>query len=471
MMSHKSLGALHLTDGLVCCDSWFAPGEGPFTVLAKLAIANVLNANRICRVFGVRSTPTRDASPHGRSLLHLEWLARSRSAPLLAAKLWSRSLLSQSQRWGQAVASDRALRYCPTCLSMGYQSSLCQIEGLVRCPQHNDLLLDHCKKCNAPTPPYAVTAEAFDEPLVCIHCGNAYASIWASARGDMFQKQVDDESAYCRLGEWFGRVETLNIQWPDRVAWLADPRAPAQAAKANKRIQMLGTLTSIVTWSEPAALRRSEVWVGRWPLSSGAPQTHARSGAARDEITRARVAIYKSIRRHNATRIGMKVQSHIKGDRERLIEINEGMVMPCNEHVNPVAHGFLAWRLRFESNVGEEGRARGLSLFSVLLFWPVDWSASDIAWGHFVYRCLLLDIKTARELNKSLKGLDYNRPSDFAAWLEVVGLWYHRFGSQTRPWPDSLSTLRLPAAVGEPGDICIITAPSATLSLGTSDEC
>lgn len=469
-MSHKRLGDLHLTDGLVCCDSWFTPGEGPFTVLAKLAIANVLNANRIYRVFGVRATPTREATPHGRSLLHLEWLARSRSAPLLAANLWSRSLLSQSQRWGQALASDRALRYCPTCLSMGYQSSLCQVDGLDRCPQHNDLLLDHCKNCNAPTPPYAVTAEAFDEPLVCIHCRKAYASIWASADGSLFRSQVEDEGDYRLLSQWFGRVETLNIQWPDSVAWLADPRASAQAVKANKRIQMLGTLTNIVAWSRPTALRRSEVWVGRWPLSSSAPQTHAGSGATRDEITRARVAIYKSIRRHHATRIGMKVQSHIKGDGERMIEINEGMVMPCNEHVNPAAHGFLAWRLRFESNAGEEWRDRGLSLFSVLLFWPVDWSASDAAWGHFAYRCLLLDMGTARELNKALKGLDYNRPSDFAAWLEVVGLWYHRLGSQTRPWPDSLSTLRLPAAAGEPGDICIITAPSATLSRGTSDE-
>lgn len=471
MMSHKTLGALRMADGLVFCDSWFLPGEGPFTVLAKLAIANVLNANRIYRVFGVRSTPTRDASPHGRSLLQLEWLARSRSAPLLAANLWSRSLLSQSQRWGQAVASDRALRYCPTCLSMGYQSSLCQIEGLVRCPQHNDLLLDHCKNCNAPTPPYALTAEAFDEPLVCTHCRKAYASIWASGGGDLFQKQVESESAYRRLGQWFGRAETLNMQWPDRVGWLADPRAPTQAVKTNKRIQVLGALTSLVTCSEPTAFRRSEVWVGSWPLSSSVPQVFAPSRTAQNEITRARVAIYKSIRRHHARRIGLRVQAHIKGDSERLIEINDGMVMPCNEHVSPAAHGFLAWRLRFESNAGGQGRDSGLSLFSVLLFWPVDWTASDAAWGHFAHRCLLLDLVTARELNKALKGLDYNRASDSAAWLEVVGLWYHRFGSLTRPWPDSLSFFRLPAGVDQPGAICIITAPSASLSRGASNEC
>lgn len=470
-MSHRNLGALRLADGLVVSDSWFSPGEGPFTVLAKLAIANVLNAKRICQAFGVRPSQTPKATPHGRSLLHLEWLARSRSAPLLATNLWNRGLLSQFERWGQAVASDRALRYCPTCLAMGYQSALCQVEGLVRCPQHNDWLLDHCTACNAPTPRYAVTTEAFDEPLICGHCRTAYAPIWDPAGGGPFRTHIEDESAYRRLSRWFARAEVLNLQWPDQVGWLANPGAPVQTVKANKRIHMLRILTSLVPLSKPIASCHSKLWIGAWPLNSSSPQAYLASGTAQDKFTRARVAIYKSIRRHHATRLGVKVEAHITGGSQQMVETNQGMVMPCNEHVDPAVHGFLAWRLRFESSASAGGRSRCLRLFQVLLFWPVDWSACDAAWGHFAYRCLLLDITTARELNKALKGLDYNRPEDFAAWLEVVGLWCHRFGSLTRPWPNGLSTLRLPGAVGQPGDICIITAPSTTFSSGTTDEC
>ncbi|MFT7773341.1 hypothetical protein [Roseateles sp.] len=470
-MSRGNLGALHLADGLVVSDSWFSPGEGPFTVLAKLAIANVLDAKRICRVFGVRPSQRPEATPHGRSLLHLEWLARSRSAPQLAASLWKRGLLSQSERWGRAVASDRALRYCPTCLSMGYQSVICQVEGLARCPQHNDWLLDHCSACNAPTPRYAVTAEAFDEPLICGHCRTAYAPIWGPAGGGQFRTRMGDEGAYLRLGRWFARADALDVQWPDQVGWLADPRAPAQAVEANKRVHMLGTLTSVAPLSEQAACCHSDLWTGTWALSSSSPQAYSASGATRDELTQARVAIYKSIRRHHARRFGVKVEAHIAGGSQQMVLSSHGMVMPCNEHVDPARHGFLAWRLRFESSASGQGSSSRLSLFQVLLLWPVDWSASDAAWGQFAYRCLLLDIDAARELNKALKGLDYDRPEDFPAWLEVVGLWCHRFGSQTRPWPDGLSALRLPGAAGKPGDLYLIAARSAAFDQGTTHEC
>lgn len=462
MKSSQDLGALLLADGLVFSDRWFSPGEGPFTVLAKLAIANVLSASGVCRVFGVKPSQTREATPHGRSLLHLEWMARGRSAPLLTKHLWERGLLRQSPRWSQAVASDRAFRYCPTCLSMGYQSSLCQIEGLVRCPQHHDLLLKHCTNCNAPTPPYAITTDAFDEPLVCVHCRKAYAPIWQSVDGSLFRTQVGDESAYRRLGKWFERVESIKMQWPDQVGWLADPRAPTQAVKANKRIQVLGMLVSIVPLSGASVFCSSNVWTGRWQLNTCTPQILAARDAARDEITRARLAIYKSIRRHHATRTGVRIRAHIEADGREWIEINEGMVMPGNSHVDPDAHGFLAWRLRFEKSASGGRGASCLSLFPMLLFWPIDWCASDAAWGHFVYRSLLLDITTARELHKTLKGLDSKLPDYFAAWLEIVGHWRHRFGSLARPWPDGLTTLHLPRRGNQPGEVCVLTATSSS---------
>lgn len=474
MKQNDNLGALQLNDGLICCESWFTPGEGPFTVLAKLAIVNVLSANRICQVFGVKPSSTQEATPHSRSLLHLEWLTRSRSAPLLSTKLWSRGLLHQSPRWGQTVSSDRAFRYCPTCLAMGYQSSLCQIDGLARCPQHNDLLLEHCVNCNAPTPRYAITTAAFDVPLVCIHCGKAYAPIWDSIGGDLFKRRIPDEGEYLRLGQWIGRVEALNIQWPDHVGWLADPCAPTQASKTNKRVQMLGVLTSLVPWLRAHEQSSSNVWTGRWPLKSNEPQVYGTTQAIRCEITQARLAIYKSIRRHYARRTGVRIKSQIEGDDDQWIDINAGLIMPSNGLVDPVAHGFLSWRLRFESTTSQIGgqQASCLSLFPVLLFWPIDWSVSDAAWGHFAYRSLLLDIATSRDLCRALKGrdLDYNHQDDFSGWLEIVGMWHHRFGSQARPWPDGLSCVHVPATGGEPGDILLITAASVTLIQGEINE-
>ena len=469
MMAHGNLGAHRLADGLVVPDSWFSPGEGPFTILAKLAIVNVLSAKRICKFLGVRTCQTRSVT-HGRSLVHLEWLARCRSAPMLTELLWKRGLLSQTERWGRALGSDRALRYCPTCLAMGYQSSLCQVEALVRCPQHNDVLLDYCATCKAPTPRYAVTAEAFDEPLICAHCRISYAPIWNRAGAEQLRAPIDDERAYIRLGRWFARADALPLQWPDQVGWLADPRAPDLAVKANKRVQTLGILNTLEPLFEPSFFIPSELWTENWPLSSSSPQKLSAVGAAPDELSRARVAIYKSIRRHHAKRFGMKIGAGIARDSQQMVMGNHRMVMPCNDQVDPAAHGFLAWRLRFESSAIHHLSSSRLSLFPALLLWPLDWSASDVAWAHFAYRCLMLDISAARELKKALKGLDYDRPEDQAAWQEVVGLWDHRFGSRTRPWPDGLSTLRLPGAADHPGYVYLITATSAAFNGGKFNE-
>ena len=228
---------------------------------------------------------------------------------------------------------------------MGYQSAICQVEGLVRCPQHDDWLLDHCSTCDAPTPCNAVTAEAFDEPLICGHCRTAYAPIWEPATGGLFQKRIGDEGAYLRLSRWFAGADTLEIQWPDLVWWLSDPCAPTQAVEANKRVHMLGILTDVAPRPEPAAPCRSDLWTGTWPLNSSTPQVYFASGATRDELTQARVAIYKSIRRHHARRFGVKVEARIDDRSQQMVSNNHGMVMPRNEHVDPAHHGFLAWRL------------------------------------------------------------------------------------------------------------------------------
>lgn len=469
-MTHDNLGALHLVDGLAVSDNWFSPGEGPFTALAKLAIANVLDAKRICRVFGVRPSQRPDAALHGRSLLHLQWLARSRTAPQLAANLWKRGLLNQSGRWGRAVASDRALRYCPTCLAMGYQSVICQVEGLVRCPQHGDWLLDHCIACKAPTPRYALTADAFDEPLICGRCQTPYAPIWQPSSEGLFRTRMGSEGAYLHIRRWFERVDALDVRWPDQVGWLSDPRAPAKAVDTNKRVQMLGVLTSLAPLPVLAACGHFDLWIGSWPLSSTSPQAYFASDENRDELTQARVAIYKSIRRHHARRFGVKVEAHNQVRSQQMVRSSHGMVMPSNEHVDPARHGFLAWRLRFENRASGQGSGNRISLFNLLLLWPVDWSASDAAWGQFAYRCLLLDIDAARELNIALKGLNYDRPEQFSAWLEVVGLRSHRFGSQARPWPDRLSVLRVPSSAGKPGDLYLIAAHSAAVNQGAHHD-
>ncbi|MGM9480294.1 hypothetical protein ACS5PN_03780 [Roseateles sp. NT4] len=472
------LGALHLVDGLAVSDRWFAPGEGPFTVLAKIARANVLDARGLCRHFGVSMPQAPANAPHRRSLLHLGWLARGETTRELFAQLWERGLLARSERWSHALASDRTLRYCPRCLSMGYQSALCQIDGLAHCPTHGDELLDRCQACGASTPPYAITPEAFDEPLVCARCRQPLAPIWGHGGGLRLRVGIEEQPAYRRLDRWLERADRLEIEWMDQPSWLGDPRAPLLAGKVHKRVHTAGVLSALV--SLPGQLLGEDSWMGSWSIPAACPPQLAPD---KPVTCAARVAIYKSIRRQYARRFGARVGGTAHSDRHKLVWSNDhAMAMPTGEGGDPSRHGFLAWRLRFEepsNRLGAlrseetsngQGTYRRLKLFDALLLWPVDWLAPDAAWGHFAHRCLLLDLAMARALARAMTGLDYQREQDRATWLEVVSLWHHRFGSHARVWPDGLTTFKTAGAEGTPGRIHLVAAPSVVSISGAPHE-
>jgi len=428
-----ALGTLVDFDGWVANPNWFAPGEGPFTVIAKLALTNVVNAQQICRRFGRRVTLWRAAAVHGRSLLAPLWLRGEASGPRLAIELGKRSLVAISERWCHAIACDRALRYCPTCLSAGYQSVLCQIDGLMVCPTHGDPLVAHCLGCGEPTPPYAITPEGFDRPMVCRHCDAPFAPIWESAAHSGAWHAVKDEAGYLKLRSWLARADSLDVQWSDQVSWLSDPPA-TPTATAHKRVCTAGALTALLP--APVPLGHDRLRSMSLPLLSDRPQFESRS----DGFARGRMNIYKAIRRHYAHHFRVPISAAVSDDSNRLVWRNDfAMMMPTRPATDSRRHGFCAWRLRFEETFGKRV---GLELRSDLLLWPVDWSASDRAWGHFAHQCLLLDLAMARGLNRAMAGLDGERDEDRAAWLEVVGEWHRRFGAFSRAWPDGLTVLR-----------------------------
>jgi len=461
-----SLGALSLVDGLVVGEHWFAPGEGPFTVMAKIARANVLNARQLCRYFGAETPTSSSTGPHRRSLLHLGWLARRQPKSQLFAELWGRGLLARSERWSHSLASDRRLRYCPRCVAEGFQSAVCQIEGLTHCPTHGEELLDRCQACGAPTPPYAITPEAFDEPLHCSQCHQPFAPIWTLASWLQPRESTAEQAGYQQLARWLERVEQLDIQWTDQASWLGDPRAPVLAARQHKSRRLAGVLSALVP--TPGCAISTVSWIGHWALLCATPEAEQ---PEQHKVAAGRVAIYKSIRRHYAKRYRVPVGAGAHSDRRQLLwASDQTMAMPSGEGADPARHGLLAWRLRFEETSASQGPGGCLKLFDTLLFWPLLWTAPDSAWAHFAHRSLLLDQAMSRALIRAMSGLDYERDADRARWLEVTSLWHHRFGSQARAWPDGLTFFRTPGPDGGPGRIHLVATPSVVCTFGEEHD-
>lgn len=450
-----SLGSLKIVDGLVVNDRWFSPEEGPFTVLAKVARANVLSARQLCRHLGVSLPPAATTSSNARSLLHLGWMGRSKRSQQMFGMLWGRGLLAHSEHWTHALASDRALRYCPLCLAQGFQSAFCQVDGLERCPTHGEQLLDCCRACGASTPPYAITPEAFDEPMVCADCGHPFAPIWGRGGGRGLRQGIDGQPEYRQLCSWLARADRLDAEWPDRNGWLGISTSAALQAGAHKRRHVAAVLSSVIPAPGPPS--KAQHWSASWPLLSRRP-VHPIEGPS--VMVKARIAIYKSIRRHASKRFG-GVQEHAERSRDGeswLWTNDHAMVMPSGEGADPAVHGLLTWRLRFEEHPRAWGPGSRLALFNGLLYWPGSWAAPDAAWGHFVHRCLLLDQAMARGLARAMTGLNYWRSADRSTWMEVAGNWHHRFGSQARLWPDGLTVFR------SDDSIQVVAAPSAVFT-------
>lgn len=118
---HTGLGDLQLVEGWVINPAWFSPGEGPFTVAAKIISANVASLSQMLSKLQV----SRANSIQTRSFVCADWLIASPSpiAKILAARCFAFPQF-------RCAADDHAFRYCTICLNRGYQSATCQISGL-----------------------------------------------------------------------------------------------------------------------------------------------------------------------------------------------------------------------------------------------------------------------------------------------------------------------------------------------------
>ncbi|QPF73980.1 hypothetical protein G8A07_14355 [Roseateles sp. DAIF2] len=431
--------------GLMGCLPWMSPLEGAYTRTAKIALVNALDPRSLCELlFGSRLLQASFSPVHGRSFLSGLWAAPKAQGATGQSALPG-FLTSLCGGWATVIAGDTRLRLCRACADVGFQSALHQIDALSTCPLHGEPLRDTCPHCDAPTPRYALTQEAFQSPMQCTECGRGYGRAWNGTANFEQWCGPGDTRALQQLGRRLQAWQSLDVDWSTVSNWVDIPSSDPSPRRRAHVFHALSTLAS--TGSDPDA---GVTVMGTACLPS-------RKQPPRREP---RTAIYESIRRHVIEHLDLSrcVDRFDFHDAFYLHRVNEAIVpkySSCLAHL----HALVLWISRcegsfpFSDEIGKptfdsEGDAERTRLGTSLLLWPTEVQVSDEAWGHFVWRSFLEDLWTARQWQAAVRPLGdpFEKDSDApdvkanrATYLELLAIWAPRMSPRLEVVSSGLS--------------------------------
>ena len=149
--------------GYVFDRGWLKPAESILSILWRFARENATPGHVIVGEAARERIDPYQGVNFDQSEIHVEHLARS----LRVARTTLRAALGPASR---TFGMSSHLRWCTTCLNLGYHSVVHQLEVVRTCPIHASQLRDVCKACNQ-TSPYRLHARLMDGPYRCSACG------------------------------------------------------------------------------------------------------------------------------------------------------------------------------------------------------------------------------------------------------------------------------------------------------------
>lgn len=339
--------------GLAWVNDWELPFEGPYSLMAKCAWANSVGATDLCAlIFNRKLLNSNNVGRHGRSLLDMGWVGADNTlgTPYLRDRAVEASLASRAGRWTSNIASDHALRYCPSCLAHGYQSALYQIEGLDSCPIHHQRLVTACIHCRAAGQRYALTEAGFANPF---HCPDCFAPLGSTFDPDRWYDADFRHIAYTRLApiaQWLQKVSAATLKWHAWSEWYFPLRW--HSSEQERHLATLDVLQSVVPPpSEATSLRRRrqapQVYLGSFTTESGGASRQS-DAVARQEMAAERMNLYKAMRRYVRRRLsGCKRLATLHLPDSMAVSHSDGaMLLSTIECPRPQVFGL--WRYHFE---------------------------------------------------------------------------------------------------------------------------
>lgn len=410
--------AIPTLGGFIWHHQWNAPGEGPYSIVAKLIHANAIPASRLKEVIYWKGT-------EGANLLmpKPKQSLDERSASL-ARLIHDSSLFSSLRYQHLKLANDQALRYCCKCMSTGFQAAIAQIEGFDECPIHKEPHLSICKRCGASTPPYYLGNKDRLPKFSCRQCGFPFGGSVLIER---------------RLDAWRPPDELHRLNWIH--TWLR---------KINDHQNIDGTLTS--TWNTTPFLEEGEDHYWRravfallcrlFPDPIICPPKSVRNlsvfGPFPFNLSFPRPSKYESVNPSKLLRHlpwGCKFEDH----RLKLRMPSFGVLVPDDPSVPPSIHAKIIFHAQFEHlNYDLDDWGFGTWLSSRAIVEVLDDRYHRVAFKGFEDKTFVKAIleatlmaaeRIANEWNRLLLGMsrsDTTRIND--EWLTACTRWASRLG-------------------------------------------
>lgn len=433
--------------GLTWTPDWASPGEGAYTLLAKMSIANPLPLKTLQGILmGTRSETGENAHGHQRTLLSNGWMIAARADERCD---WSHALTQATldsvlDDWTHRLASDQALRYCPSCLAQGFHSPLCQIDGLRVCPVHGDALRNTCCHCEAPMPRFA-WGRTFNDvgcAMHCKRCRQPFAHAWALA-SHLKWRAMPGAELYGALA--LKLAASREVQWLNSVAWDA---ALDGIDRSKRRCYEYALLQGALEPAQSAGTRVDGAYIEEWLQLPRVKEIDLFEGvSAQAPIGRAYEQAWRQISRAaNA------------GTTQTWAESRSGVLEP-DDFRDPESVAAYLFQCRFERARNPSSPPCGLrtrdfrpGVDLLAAFFDLD---LDL-WQHVFAACHRAELRFARLMRDRTAAMSRGAPG----WAETLA--FHECGlSRARPLPlgaallsarhgDALSGIlafpRLPAA-------------------------
>lgn len=311
--------------GLIWRSQWNAPGEGPYSIVAKLLHANFLPPRYLKDVIRWRS-------PEGHSLLFPRPLQSSNERVASLGRMLQDSSLSMLARYMHGeLAGDQALRYCRTCMSTGFQAAIAQIDGLDVCPIHMEPHLSSCVRCGSRTPPYYLGNNDRLPGFSCRKCSAPFGNSGLIERRPDAWRPPEHLYRLDPIHQWLKKIEDYwCISWPSVSAWETTQFLEEGEEKHRRRavFNVLSMLAPDPNLSSSTLAPNVEIF-GPIALASDQPLEHLTSMV------------------HPDTR-QLLPRNELSKHRRNLRMPSFGVAVPDDPIVPPSVHATLIWCAQFE---------------------------------------------------------------------------------------------------------------------------
>jgi len=249
------------------------------------------------------------------------------------------------------------LRFCPTCISQGFHSTLYQLLFLNKCPAHGDQLVIRCVECLSPTIPYKFQFISGKDVSKCVHMLNGLTQHLKHGKTESLCEEASERTeALLSTAEWvMKRVDRAAPEQPINM-WVPQ-RASQQCFTRHVRklptywIEVFGS-DSNKKFLRNSKLRDIHIHVRHKERPSGSEKHHTHSAKVSSSLTDNDLwdldlyRTYKSIKRH-------LLSSYFRRHRRCIVEVGKHIYWDTRTltwagAICPAANALLLWSMFLE---------------------------------------------------------------------------------------------------------------------------